>query len=148
MALPDSFVQFGRIRGARRASTRQDEGYPTCPGTLRPETRCVVGLVSRFDEIFPARVVAKGAESRPLSRAAAEPPIRYANRGQPAGLDDFLARNRTTGLLILKGDTILVERYQYDRKPGDRMASFSMAKTVVAMLVWNCAVGKEDPLDR
>ncbi len=113
----------------------RDEGYPTCPGTLRPEMRCVVGLVSRFDEIFPARVVAKGAESRPLSRAAAEPPIRYANRGQPAGLDDYLSRNRTTGLLILKGDTILVERYQYDRKPGDRMASFSMAKTVVAMLV-------------
>lgn len=47
----------------------------------------------------------------------------------------LFSRNRTTGLLILKGDTILVERYRYDRKPESRMASFSMAKTVVAMLV-------------
>ena len=37
--------------------------------------------------------------------------------------------------MILKGDTILVERYQYDRKPEHRMNSYSMAKTLVAMLV-------------
>ena len=113
----------------------RDEGYPTCSGTVRPEMRCVVGLVSRFDEIFSARVVAKGAESRPLRRASAEPEIRYTNRGHPNGLDAYLSRNRATGLLILQRDTILVERYQYDRGPEHRMASFSMAKTVVAMLV-------------
>jgi CubicO group peptidase (beta-lactamase class C family) len=36
---------------------------------------------------------------------------------------------------VLKGDQIVVERYQYDRKPTDKMQSYSMAKTVVAMLV-------------
>ncbi len=35
----------------------------------------------------------------------------------------------------MQGDTILVERYQYDRKESDRFQSFSMAKTVVGMLV-------------
>src|SRR5205807_4570733 len=40
-----------------------------------------------------------------------------------------------TGLMILKGDTVVVERYQYDRKPEHRFQSYSMAKTVVAMLV-------------
>ena len=35
----------------------------------------------------------------------------------------------------MQGDTILVERYQYDRKPEDRFQSYSMAKTVVAMLI-------------
>src|SRR5688572_10911663 len=35
----------------------------------------------------------------------------------------------------MRGDTVLVERYQYDRKPADRFQSMSMAKTVVAMLV-------------
>jgi CubicO group peptidase (beta-lactamase class C family) len=35
----------------------------------------------------------------------------------------------------MRGDTILVERYQYDRKPQHRFQSYSMAKTVVAMLV-------------
>ncbi|MBK6395574.1 MAG: serine hydrolase [Betaproteobacteria bacterium] len=113
------------------------EGYPICPDQpLRPETRCLVGLVSRWDEIHATRKVPRGESVRPLKRAPAEPAIRYrfANLERPT-LDDYLARNRTTGLLVLKDDTILVERYQYDRRPEQRMASYSMAKTVVGMLV-------------
>jgi len=113
----------------------KNEGYPICAPAMRTETRCLVGLVSRFDEVYPARKVAKGDQARPLKRAAAEPAIRYTYRFAGIGLDDYLSRNRTTGLLILKGDTVLVERYQYDRKPEQRMTSYSMAKTVVAMLV-------------
>ena len=111
------------------------EGYPICPPSVRMETRCLVGLVSRYDEVFPARKVAKGAAARPLKRAAAEPAIRYTYQSQSSGLEDYLSRNRTTALLILKGDTILAERYQYDRKPEQRMTSYSMAKTIVGMLV-------------
>lgn len=111
------------------------EGYPVCPGLARPETRCLVGLVSHFDEVFPARKVARGPQARALKRVATEPAIRYRFQSQDLGLDDYLAGHRTTGLLILKDDTIIAERYQYDRKPEHRMASYSMAKTIVAMLV-------------
>jgi CubicO group peptidase (beta-lactamase class C family) len=111
------------------------EGYPVCGSLIAPEMRCLVGLVSRRDEAWPHRFVTKPAKPRELKRAAQEPPIRI-DYGQYAGtIDDYLARNRTTGLLILHGDTILVERYQYDRTPAHRMNSFSMAKTIVAMLV-------------
>ena len=111
------------------------EGYPICPGTMRPEARCFVGMVSRFDDLFPARKVYRGTDVLPLHRAPSEPAIRYTYQNLAGGVDDYLSRHRTTGLLILKGDTILVERYQYDRTPEQRMASFSMAKTIVAMLV-------------
>ena len=37
------------------------EGYPVCAPALRPETRCLVGLVSHFDDVFPARKVARAA---------------------------------------------------------------------------------------
>jgi CubicO group peptidase (beta-lactamase class C family) len=124
------------------------EGYPVCAPALRPETRCLVGLVSHFDEVFPARKVARAAQPRPLKRAPAEPVIRYRLFGQDLGLDDYLSRNRTTGLLILKGDTIMAERYQYDRRPEHRMASYSMAKTIVAMLVGIAlSDGRIDSLD-
>lgn len=115
----------------------KDEGYPLCAGELRPETRCIVGLVSRFDEIFPSRRIPSGASVLRLRRATAEPRIRYGylQFGATNTIDDYLARTRTTGLLVLHGDTILVERYQYDRGPAHRMASYSMAKTFVAMLV-------------
>jgi CubicO group peptidase (beta-lactamase class C family) len=124
------------------------EGYPICPGSVRPETRCLIGLVSRFDEVFPARKVARGAAVRPLTRVASEPVIRYTYQSRKSDLDDYLSRNRTTGLLILKGDTVLVERYQYDRRPDQRMTSYSMAKTIVAMLVGIAlAEGKVQSLD-
>jgi len=123
------------IAAADEEALGKAEGYPVCPREARPEARCLVSLVSRFDEIFPARVVASGGETSPLKRSPTEPPIHYTYQGQVRTLDDYLDRNRTTGLLILKGDTILVERYQYDRKPEHRMASYSMAKSIVAMLI-------------
>jgi CubicO group peptidase (beta-lactamase class C family) len=111
------------------------DGYPVCPASQRHDTRCLVGMVSGFDQMFPARKVVRGPDVRALKRVAAEPSITYRFQGQDSGLDDYLSRNRTTGLLILKDDTIVAERYQYDRKPEHRMASYSMAKTIVAMLV-------------
>jgi CubicO group peptidase (beta-lactamase class C family) len=39
------------------------------------------------------------------------------------------------GLLIAKDNTILVERYQYGRTDTDRLTSFSMAKSVLALLI-------------
>ena len=111
------------------------EGYPICGPAPRIETRCLVGELSRRDEVYPSRKVAKGERALDLKRVEVEPPIRFRYVGRESDLDDYLARNRTTGLVILRGDTILVERYQYDRTPAHRMTSMSMAKTVVAMLV-------------
>ena len=125
----------GALAAPDEAALGKAEGYPICPPAFYPDTRCVVGLVSRFDEVFPARKVARGADTRPLKRAPAEPPIHFRYQSQDSGLDDYLSRNRTTGLLILKGDTVLAERYQYDRTPEQRMTSYTMANTIVAMLV-------------
>ena len=107
------------------------DGYPVCKGLVGGiEQRCLVGNLSHFDEIAPARVVKASGKPRTFRHVLKEPAIRYAN----GNVDTFLAANRNTGLLILKGDTLLVERYQYDRRPEHRLQSYSMAKTVVAML--------------
>ena len=101
------------------------QGYPVCPMKEYGTQRCLVGQLSHFDQIAPARVVKAGAP-RELKRAEKEPAL---------GVDALLDLNRNTGLMIIKSDTVLVERYQYDRKPADRMTSMSMAKTVVSMLI-------------
>src|SRR4029453_11854075 len=111
------------------------EGYPSCGRNARPPQRCLVHLLSHFDDVYEARRVPRGADVRELPRSSAEPSIRYRNAGQDATIDDFLARNRTTGLIIAQNGRILVERYQYDREPSHRLASYSMAKTIVAMLL-------------
>lgn len=114
------------------------EGYPICgldDANIGPD-RCLVGLFSHFDEVYPARKVARGGPVHQLERAAAEPTLSYNTPDmRRSDVDGFLRSNRTMGLLILHGDRILVERYQYDRTPEQRFHSQSMAKTVVAMLV-------------
>ena len=105
----------------------KSQGYPVCPlFSGLPTQSCFVGQWSHFDQIAPARKVARGASVRPLKRADKAPEL---------GVDQFLERARNTGLLVLHGDTVLAERYQYDRKPEHRFYSASMSKTVVAMLV-------------
>jgi CubicO group peptidase (beta-lactamase class C family) len=142
MILPAGLLAI-LMSGAAMAAPDEDilgkaEGYPVCPlddANLGPE-RCLVGLFSHFDEVYPARKVARAGPVHQLARAAAEPAISYATpNGRREGVDDFLGHNRTMGLLILKGDRILVERYQYDRTAQQRFHSQSIAKTVVAMLV-------------
>jgi len=61
--------------------------------------------------------------------------LRYTFQGETLTLDDYLARHPATGLLVARHDTILVERYQYGRTDRDRLTSWSMAKSVTAMLI-------------
>jgi CubicO group peptidase (beta-lactamase class C family) len=103
-------------------------GYPKGDRATFWEIPSLVGSHSHLDELFPSRLIHKAPTPSHLVRVA-EPPIRWMS------LDDYFARNPTTGLLIVRGDTILVERYQYGRTDRHRFTSWSMAKTVTAMLV-------------
>jgi CubicO group peptidase (beta-lactamase class C family) len=95
----------------------------------------MIGSYSHFDTIYAAQMVARSAAPRPLLSAQSPLSVAYTFRSQPHTLEDYLARNPTTGLLVARGGTVLFERYQYGRTPADRMTSQSMAKTVIAMLV-------------
>src|SRR6185369_3237414 len=111
------------------------EGYPLGSRMTFFGVPYLVGSQSHQDEIFPAHVVRRATNPSPLGRAASEPALRYEYQGQTFGLDDYLARNPATGLLVARDETILVERYQYARTDRDRFTSWSMAKTVTSMLI-------------
>jgi CubicO group peptidase (beta-lactamase class C family) len=99
------------------------------------EQRCRVGALSHFDELFPSRIIAASKSPAVLRRAPGEPRIRYSYGGQSRTLDQYLNARPVTGLLIAKDDSILVERYQYGRTDKHRLTSFSMAKTIVGLLI-------------
>ena len=88
----------------------------------------LVDLFSRMDEFHAARGVQRAAAPRPFKRAAPDPALEKL-------LDAFLDQNPNTGLIVVKGDTILAERYQYERTAQHRLGSASVAKTVLGMLV-------------
>jgi CubicO group peptidase (beta-lactamase class C family) len=95
----------------------------------------LVGSHSHLDQVFKGRTVRRSPAPSSLARAAAEPDVRYQYQGQTFGVDDYLAHHPTTGLLIARDDAILLERYQYGRNDRHRFTSWSMAKTVTAMLI-------------
>ena len=97
--------------------------------------RYKVGNFTNMERIFWPRRIAGAAQARSLARSSEPFPLRYEYDGKTYTIEDILSRQRITGLLVLKGDTIIYENYQYDRTAADRFASFSMAKTVVALLV-------------
>lgn len=94
-----------------------------------------IGTFSHMEKVFwPRTVKTASASALPLHESP-PPSISYTFEGQKLTVDDLLARQRITGLLILKDGKVILERYQYERTAAHRLASFSMAKTVVALLV-------------
>jgi CubicO group peptidase (beta-lactamase class C family) len=94
-----------------------------------------VGSFSSMDTISPHCVVEPSDHPLALPKAETEPPFRYRFDGNDLSLDDYMQRQRTTALLVLKDGQIVAQRSGYDRKPEARLLSNSMAKTVVALAI-------------
>lgn len=110
------------------------EGYPRGAITTMYAERFKVGSFSAAHELTPSRKVARGTEVTPLPRGESAA-IAYRFKGERRTLDDYLDRQRATGLLVLKNGAIVAERYRYDRKETDLFLSFSMAKTITGLLI-------------
>jgi CubicO group peptidase (beta-lactamase class C family) len=96
-----------------------------------------VGSWSAMDKVagLPVRTVARGGPVMPLPAAQQPVAIKYRYRNIGYTLDEYLERQRVTGLLIIKNGEIVAERYRYGRTDDARFLSFSMAKSVTSMLV-------------
>ncbi|WP_395058795.1 serine hydrolase domain-containing protein [Polaromonas sp.] len=96
-----------------------------------------VGAWSALDKVpgVRTRAVARAPQASALPAAAQPPAISYRYRNIRYTLADYLERQRATGLLVLKNGEIVAEHYRYGRKDDARFLSFSMAKSVSALLV-------------
>ena len=81
------------------------------------------------------RSVSRSAEFKPLPKASQPAAITYRYRNFNYTVAEYLERQRATGLLVLQGGEIVAEHYRYGRKDDARFLSFSMAKSVTALLV-------------
>lgn len=109
-------------------------GYPKGSLQNAVEDRNKIGNFSAMDEIAPSSKVTRGGDVWPLG-SGAMPAVQYTYKGNNYSLEDYLNRQRVTSLLVMKEGKILFERYQYDRKPEHRFISWSMAKSITALLV-------------
>ena len=83
-----------------------------------------------------ANVLQRSDKPMPLATAGREPDYRWSiDKERDLNVEDFLARQRIMGLIVVKDSVVQVERYQYDRKPTDRFTSQSMAKSITALAI-------------
>ncbi len=124
-------------------------GYPVGrPANWFFDESVRVGSFSHLDSFLPHNTLKKSDAPLPLAVASNSPKIGYQFDGQTYSLDDFLAHQRITGLLVIKDGQILAERYQYDRTATDRLVSHSMAKSIVSLAIaMALAEGKIASLD-
>jgi CubicO group peptidase (beta-lactamase class C family) len=116
-------------------SLGKSQGYPLgARATLEQEPNLVASYSGGREQFFPFHVVKKGM-AEPLPRSAEPARFSYTFEDERYSSDDYLARRRVTGLLILKDGRIVFERYQYDRNESSRFLSQSMAKSVTSLLV-------------
>jgi CubicO group peptidase (beta-lactamase class C family) len=119
------------------AQLGEPQGYPVGTASTWLQPRYRVGSWSALDQVagFEVRRVAPAATASPLPAASNPPAIRYRFRNIEHTLDEYLERQRATGLLVLKDGQVVVERYRYGRQPEARFLSFSMSKSVTSMLL-------------
>ncbi|QQS11685.1 MAG: serine hydrolase [Rhodospirillales bacterium] len=124
--------------GARAAPDEEalgrSAGYPV--GTRSNwfyDERVRVGSFSNLDAIMPHNRLPRAPAPRPLPRGEDLADLRYTFEGGARSIDDFLARQRVTGLMVVRGGAVLAERYQYDRTPAHRFVSQSMAKSITSI---------------
>lgn len=125
-AAPDE-EQLGKARG-----------YPIgSPETFFYDESVRVGSFSNVDKInfraaTPAPLPA-GVQPMPLPQAPATPDYQWRIDGRTYTVEDYLARQRIMGLMVVKDGVVQLERYQYERNAGHRFIAHSMSKSITSL---------------
>lgn len=88
-----------------------------------------------MDRIFPYREIEAPGTVHPLPRNEGSLPESFEHDGKTVSTEEFLARTRTTGLLVLHNGEIHTEQYWQGAGRDSQLTSWSVAKTFVAALV-------------
>ena len=129
---------FGATAAPDEEELGRLDGYPfqrLTPDFSLLAERTKIGNFTSMERIFWARDIAAAPQPRVLTKIPDDLRFKYDFNGKTYTIQDFLNRQRVTGLLILKNDSIAFEAYQYERSVTSKFTSFSMAKTVTALLV-------------
>lgn len=88
-------------------------------------------------KIFPERIIQKGDApyiyEREENELIGEVVVRYSNKQK--SLDEFIKGTNTTSFIIVKNDKIVYEKYANGYNENSVNTSFSMAKSIVSLLI-------------
>jgi CubicO group peptidase (beta-lactamase class C family) len=88
-----------------------------------------------MNEVFSRKDwVHKPATAYPLREPVGQFTISYSFGGAQHTLDEYYQRNSVLGLLVLKSDQVVLEKYLHGATPTDRFLSNSVAKSLLSVL--------------
>ena len=88
------------------------------------------------DRIAATRVVPRGGSVLALpAHATRLEAMPYEFGGQTTSVDSYMQRNRVSGLLVLQGGAVALERYGMGSDAASRWSTFSVAKSITSTLV-------------
>ena len=88
-----------------------------------------------IEKVYAVDTIKKGDKVSPLPAAATQIDPKVTFNRRASSLDAFMKDNRITGLMAIKDGEVVLEKYALGRKPTDRWTSFSVAKSVTAILM-------------
>ncbi len=131
------FVEHGCAAGAQSGNPHAGEPIGTAQqiydGALAPNVE--VNTFRNADRLFPTRTVARGSKVYPLPPGRPLHEVRFVVAGNTYDLQDYMAWNRVTGLLVIKDGRIALERYAGGNTEKTRWTSMSVIKSFTASLV-------------
>ncbi|ANM30896.1 beta-lactamase [Acidobacteria bacterium Mor1] len=89
-----------------------------------------------IDRLSPTREVSRGTLAYPLLPDLRDwSTFRYRFQDRELTVDDYIREMRVAGVIALKGDRVLLERYALGNDASSRWLSFSVTKSVTSMLI-------------
>jgi hypothetical protein len=86
------------------------------------------------DRMFVTRAIRRGTTVLPLQRGEEISP-QYQADGKTRGVDAYFGRANVAGLLVIKDERIVLERYALGLEENVRWSSMSMIKSLTSTLI-------------
>ena len=90
---------------------------------------------SRQGEVFPSRAVAPAGQPRGFDEGTAELPADVPWKGDRISVEEFLSTTHTRAFVVLQDGKLVEEWYDSGVTASTRLSSWSVAKSVISLLV-------------
>lgn len=87
-----------------------------------------------MSSLFDSKIVRKGDAAYTLDYNLKKLPEFYTHKGEKKKTEDFIKGTHTTGLIVLKGDSVNFEEYYRGNSDSTPAISWSVAKSIVSAL--------------
>ncbi|MEX2200708.1 MAG: serine hydrolase [Dongiaceae bacterium] len=113
----------------------QADEYPVGTADSMWHDPYMIGSYRHWDEIYPVRDIPRSGDVSELARGTPIEDLTYVRGTTERNIDKYFELSRATGLIVLRDDEVLFERYALGADEASMFTSMSVAKSIASTLV-------------